>query len=435
MGYAALTHPTKSRSVYRSGGLWHRAGMKPDDVMRRVAVVAALLLPFFLFYGRAVADALIVTVDVLFLARCMMRSQWDWARQVWVWLAGALWLWQLAASIVTGPEHSALEALVMLRLPLLVAALQDWVLAGPRARKAMWWVVLGLAVWTASQCWEQILTARNLMGFPRWGDGALTGPFYKPRAGEIFLYVALPGLMPVVLRLISAGRRLRAWGLGLAVLLGTETTMVLIGQRMPNLLFLLGLCITGLLVRRFRAPLLIAAVVAVAAVAALPVISPPTFGKLVMETARQVPHFIASPYGQLYTRASVMIAAHPWMGFGFEGFKDFCGQSRYLHGWPGLGIPDAVNVAWGCNLHPHNYYLQIGTMAGLPGLALFVALVVLWLRRMGRALRPQADAVQAMVFVTVCVIYWPLASTSGLFTLDTAGWVFLMTGWGLAASG
>jgi O-antigen ligase len=73
-------------------------------------------------------------------------------------------------------------------------------------------------------------------------------------------------------------------------------------------------------------------------------------------------------------------------------------------------------------------------MAGLPGLALFVALVVTWLRRMAAALRPGADGVQATLFVTCCVLFWPLASTSGLFTLDTAGWVFLITGWGLAAS-
>jgi O-antigen ligase len=119
-----------------------------------------------------------------------------------------------------------------------------------------------------------------------------------------------------------------------------------------------------------------------------------------------------------------MIAARPWLGFGFEGFQDFCGQTQFWHGWPALGIPDAENGGIkACNLHPHNYYLQLGTMAGLPGLALFVALVVTWLRRMAAALRPGADGVQAT-----------LASTSGLFTLDTAGWVFLITGWGLAAS-
>jgi hypothetical protein len=31
-------------------------------------------------------------------------------------------------------------------------------------------------------------------------------------------------------------------------------------------------------------------------------------------------------------------------------------------------------------------------------------------------------------------MFWPIASTSALFTPDTAGWVFLITGWALAAA-
>jgi hypothetical protein len=404
--------------------------MKRDDIMHGIALLAVLALPLALFYARAVADVLIVAVDILFL----LRGQWGWARRPWVKLAAAIWLLQLAASVLYGPGKSAFEALVMFRMFLFVAALEDWVLAGAAARRAMWVVFLVLAVWTASQCWEQYLTGHDLMGARRWGDGSLTGPFYKPRCGPIFLYLVLPGVMPLVLRLVAAPRW-RAWAGGLALLLACVATSILIGQRMPNVLFLLGLCITGLLVRRFRAPLLIAIAVGALAVAALPVISPPTFAKLVVKFASQMSHFAASPYGQLYTRASVMIAARPWLGFGFEGFQDFCGQTQFWHGWPALGIPDAENGGIkACNLHPHNYYLQLGTMAGLPGLALFVALVVTWLRRMAAALRPGADGVQAMLFVTCCVLFWPLASTSGLFTLDTAGWVFLITGWGLAAS-
>jgi len=405
--------------------------MLNETRLRRMALAAVLLLPLFLFYGRAIADALIVAVDLLFLWRCAAGREWGWSRQSWVKLAGALWLLQLFASLRMGPLHSELEALSMARVLLFAAALQAWVLADAPARRAIWAVFLALALWTAAQSWEQYLTGHNLMGYTRWPDGALTGPFYKPRAGEIFLYLALPGLLPVVLRWVNG----RHWGAGVALLLFTLTTMILIGQRMPNVLFVLGLCITAIMVGRFRLPLAIALTVGLAALAALPVLSPPTFGKLVVHFAHQLADFKVSPYGELYTRASVMIVAQPWTGFGFEGFRDFCARPEYFHGWPALGLPNTDNggIA-GCNLHPHNYYLQVGTMAGLPGLAVFIALVVVWLRRMAGALRPREDAAQAMLFVTLCVVFWPFASTSALFTPDNSGWVFLLVGWGLAAS-
>jgi O-antigen ligase len=408
--------------------------MDRHDYSRRAAVLAVLALPVFLFYGRAIADGLACLVDVLFLVHCARGGGWKWARQPWVAVAGAIWVLQLVASLHAGPPSSAVQAALMLRILLFVAALEAWVLTGAGARHALWVVFAALAVWTGIECWQQYLTGHNIMGYPRWADGSLTGPFYKPRVGEIFLFVTLPGLLPVVLRAIGRPGW-RSWFGGMALLLICLTTMILIGQRMPNMLFAFGLCITGLLVRKFRGPLLIAIAVGALAVAALPVISPPTFAKLVLKFANQMSHFAASPYGQLYTRASVMIAAHPWMGLGFNGFKDFCSRPEYFHGWPQFGIPNADNGGLqGCNLHPHNYYMQLGTMAGVPGLVLFITLAVLWLKRMASALRPSTDAVQAMLFVTCCVIFWPLASTSGIFTYDTAGWVFLLTGWGLAAS-
>jgi O-antigen ligase len=408
--------------------------MDIDIISRRVAQAAVLLLPIFLFYARAIADGIVVVVALLFIVHSARRGGWQWLRRPWVAVAAAFWAWQMLASFHAGPLHSAVEAVLLVRFPLFVAALEGWLLTSPRSRQALWAMFAVLAVWMGIECWEQYFTGRNLMGYPRWPDGALTGPFIKPRAGEIFLFVALPGLLPVVLRQISGAQR-KNWFAGILLLLLTLATMIFIGQRMPNLLFLLGICITGLLVKNFRWPLLIAIGAGVVALALLPVISPPTFAKLVLKFVHQMSNFAASPYGQLYTRASVMIAAHPLAGFGFEGFRDFCGGQNYFHGWPGVGIPDADNGGLkGCNIHPHNYYMQAGTMAGIPGILLFLALGVLWLRRMAAALQPRLDPGQAMLFVTACVIFWPLASTSSLFTIDTAGWVFLICGWGLAAS-
>jgi O-antigen ligase len=375
---------------------------------------------------------LVCLIDVGFLAVCWRTSDFGWVRRSWVIVAGLIWGWQLLSSALHGPVHSFGEALVMVRFFVLVAALEGWVLRGARSRWALFAAFALLAGWTVIEVWQQYLTGVNINGYPRWPDGALTGPFYKPRAGEVFLLVALLGLLPLVLMGLRAGR---AWVVGaVGLLLLTVGTMILIGQRMPNLLLWLGLVFTGCLERRFRLPLLIALGAAVVALAALPLISPPTWNKLVLHFIAQISHFAASPYGQLYTRATVMIAAHPLTGFGFEGFKDFCGDPAYFKGLPAIGVPAATNggVA-ACNLHPHNYYLQLGTMGGLPALGLFLGLVILWLRAVLGGLA-RRGAVGAMLCVTVAVMFWPIASTSALFTPDTAGWVFLITGWALAAT-
>jgi O-antigen ligase len=145
-------------------------------------------------------------------------------------------------------------------------------------------------------------------------------------------------------------------------------------------------------------------------------------------------HFPDSPYGQLYVRAAVMVGLHPWLGLGFDGFRSLCPNPIYFHALPAMGIASTNIGAAACNIHPHNYYLEAAVMGGLSGLAAFVAMIVLWLRRLLDALRPSVDPEQAMLVVAFVVVFWPIASTSSLFTFDTAGWAVLITGWGLAAS-
>ncbi|MBB2206313.1 O-antigen ligase family protein [Gluconacetobacter takamatsuzukensis] len=405
----------------------------PDHVMRWIAVAMTLMLPFFLLRGRAISDGFMSCIGVLFLLHCLRARDRGWWRG-WPVFALAFWALAILSSVMHGTGHAVAEALVLGRFLLFCAALECWVLRDGAARRWLGLSVTLAALWLVVECWQQYLLGTNLWGYPRWVDGALTGPFYKPRAGAALLMVVFPGLMVFATRWLEAPAwRPRLAGVGLIMFL--VLTMILIGQRMPALLFGLGLGIMAVLIRRLRWPVLAAGLVGVAGLALLPVLSPPAYAKLVVRFMDQMRHFSDSPYGQIYIRAGVMLDRHPWLGLGVDGFRNACADPAYVrdlvlfgHTFPSRG------VAVGCNIHPHNIYLDVATTAGLAGLACFVAMVACWLWRMVRALSPARAPQQAMLCVTSCVMLWPVASSSALFTVRTAGWIFLMVGWGLAAS-
>jgi O-antigen ligase len=406
---------------------------------RNIAYGATLLVPFGLMHAFVLAEFCIVLTDILFLAEMFRTRNFNWARQPWFIVAIIWWGWTLICSLplpFLGLRGFSLiistgQALVIIRLIIFIAALQAWVLTTPRSRDLLWLLIALSALWIGVESWQQMITGRNIFGDPRWGDGALTGPFWKPRAGALYGHILFIALLPPLLALFAKpGQGWRAAGLMLAIL-GVGTS-VLIGQRMGSIFSLLGLMLAAAMIRKLRRPALIIGGVAAVLIILTPLISPPTYKKLIGETSRQVSHYAQSPYGELETRAVVMGLAAPFTGWGYNGFRQYCPQDRFSAGIPALGIPATSLGLGACNLHPHNFYLQALTDAGLPGLFLFIAMSLLWLWTMFRGLLAEKTPVRIGLFIAVFTFLWPLASTDEFPTLYLPGWLFLLLGLGLA---
>ncbi len=435
--------------------MWRRAS---SGFLATVAVWTTWLLPLALLYARAIGDVMLTVITVLFLVVQIGRRDFGWLRTPWTWLGLLLCGWVVLSSLLAGWMAGALpeplpgagapageaavqwaarlhwaaveQAVAALRFFIFIPALEYWVLVQKRARRVLGCVFLAAAVWILVECWQQYLLGLNLFGYPRWADGALTGPFRGPTAGPTYLQLFFPAFLPLCFGVMRKNHW-SGWMLGILIPAVAAATMILIGQRMPTLLMALGLFASGLLFRQFRLPVIVTALVGVAVLALLPVLSPPAFAKLVVHFTDQMQHFWATQYGLVFGRAMTMIAAHPWIGLGWDGYRDNCMQPAYLHGVAWLPITDPANPL-GCTIHPHNYWLQVGTSAGVFGLLLFGALVGLWLWRIRGGAAYQANDWRAALLVALFVMFWPIASDTSLFTVPNAAWIFLMVGWGLA---
>lgn len=387
----------------------------------RAALTATLLLPLFLLHARALAEIMIAIINLAFLLRTRDGA---WLNTLWMRIGLLWWGWLVFCSIPgigAGGWESFIQALATLRFLLFVAALAHFVLVAPQHRRWLQAAIIASAIYIAAQSLLQFAVGRNLFGDRRSIDGELTGPFDKPRAGAPLSRILFPALLPSVV----AWPRLPAALLTLAAL----AVVVLIGQRMPLLLTGLGFITTGLFLPRLRPILLVAVLAGGALIGASSVVSPPTFYRLVTKFSSQMEHFAASPYGQISARAVAMAEAHPLTGRGFDGFRTGCALPRYFHGWrPG----DDGGGAAICVQHPHNHYLQALTDAGIPGLLLFSALVLVWLFDLQVGLWRQPDPLRVGLFVAALIQEWPLASASALTSMPLSGWFFLLLGYGLA---
>ena len=401
----------------------------------RAALGLTLILPVFTMHARAIGEIDLALVDLLFLTRCVLRADWAWLRAPWVRIAAAWWIWQIICSlpfIGIGGIASLVQAIVFVRYLVFAVALENAILATPAARRWMQGVILAATLYIAGQSWLQLITGRNLWGYPRFPDGALSGPFLLPRAGAPLARLLPPAALPWISRLMDGSARQRLGAAALAMLaIGTE---VVIGQRMPTILTVFAFVVAAFFLPRLRR-ITFAAVVAGAVLLGLAAVVPqmrPAYDRLVIRFSQQMRDFPDSDYGLIYLRAGIITLDHPIFGQGFDGYRNACHDPRYFRGWPfATAYPDG-NRDVNCNIHPHNHYFEASSNAGFPGLILYCALVIAWLWRLASGLGPHPDPARIGLLVAVLINEWPVSSMSGMPDMENAGLFFLLLGYGLA---
>ena len=396
-----------------------------------------MLLPLLLMHAHGVAEVAISIGDVCFLARSVVTRDWNWLRTPWLWIAGAWWGWLVVCSLPVpgldlgeGGFRSLEQALATVRFLVLVAAMEHLVLRTFEARLWMYRLIVASVIWITLNCIIQAIFGRNLIGWPRGGEGVLTGPFGTERAGPPMARIILPTVLPGVAALLGRPG-LAAKAEAYALLLVSVVLMVLIGQRMPLVLVLLGLVIVALLMRRLRPLVLAAGVAGALLLAASPVVAPDAYYRLVEKFSAQMEHFATSPYGLLYTRALEVGERNPLTGMGFGGFGTGCPRPAYFRPSFDGSIADGggAKICWD---HPHNFWLEVLDNEGFVGLVLFGATSVAWLLPLGRGLWRDPQPLRVGLFAAIFVQLWPIQSTSGFTSMPMGGWFFLLLGWGMA---
>jgi O-antigen ligase len=406
-------------------------------VFDRTALGAVLLLPLLLLHAHGIAEVAIAIVDLCFLARSAIARDWIWTRIPWLLIAWAWWAWLVfcslpipALSLGEGGSRSLVQAIVFVRFFVLVAALEHTILRPAKARRWLYWLVAASAVYIAVGLIFQFFTGYGFYGDPIADEGVLTGPFRGPRAGPPFVRILFPAIIPWAAALLT---RRGIWPLlgTWLLLIGGVAVALLIGQRMPFLLTLLGLAVIGLLLKRLRWGVLAAGLAAVVLLVASPVVAPSAHYRLVAKFTTQMEHFAVSPYGELYTRAWEIAVQNPITGLGAEGMRTGCANPRYFRPSFDGSLPNGGGAAF-CWVHPHNYYLEALVNGGFPALFLFAAVSVAWLAALGRGLWRQPDPLRVALFAAALMQLWPIASSTSFSSMPVGGWSFLLLGWGLA---
>lgn len=360
--------------------------------------------PLLFLIERSPADIWIVIIDIAFLARCAIKSDYKWTYHWWPKSVFFFWLAMLLSALFSPtPVMAATEAVIWIRFPLLAFASAFWLANYPalvRLLLIMTGVGLGLMM--------AILSAELYVNYYQWSSdegmsARLSWPYGDPVSGN---YLAKFGLVSVVwaaaclssLRLTS----IICGGLAAAMLL---MFTVLTGERTNSLLVFctLGLTLVWLNYHRIRILVLLLSALALAGLFAISR-SDYLFFKFTKSLIYGVFDVSNSGYIHLWQTGLEIFKTAPSTGIGAGMFRFLCEQTI---------VSKAFTPS--CNNHPHQYYIQVLAETGLIGFVTFVIMVssviyVIWANA-----RHSSNLLKKSCFIVPLALFFPLQSTADIF--------------------
>lgn len=375
-----------------------------------VAFVATLLLPWMLVFARAGIEVCCGIIGLSFLWVSFRRRDWRWLKQPFAIICLIAWAWLtlVVTPLAVKPEAGMVEALMWFRLPLMVIALRYYVLERESAHTTlglMLGLLLGLII--VDSVW-QYLTGISFTGNERLDSKRLTGPFVGPKVGLYLGKMLLPVVAYGFAHALHQHSK-RGSVAVIALVFGVLMTILLSGERSALLCTLLGLSVAaGMMMiaeKRWRLPCLLVALMGVGVLAYL--YSTNDWIALRADQALEtMGNYWQSDYGLLANAAIEIGMKHLPHGVGLSNFRDFCPELPY-HGFFFKGI------------HPHNAYAEWFVETGLPGLLIFVAMILILLRdSLQQFLRARGleRLVPALAVGVVAQHFFPLMGMQSFFT-------------------
>lgn len=132
------------------------------------------------------------------------------------------------------------------------------------------------------------------------------------------------------------------------------------------------------------------------------------------KTENQLYHGIGSGHAQIFTSSLIIIRENLVLGTGLKGYYKACKKSNYK--------------LW-CSNHPHNYYLDIIIISGLPGILLVSVIIFLIIKKFLN-LKIYAkknfnlnEVFYLILIVNFVIIFFPFKSSGSFFTTNNLTYI------------
>lgn len=414
--------------------------------LEKLPLFLAPLYPLAFLAGNAATEMAILFTVICFALHLMLKKELPFLKERWLQILGLFILYALARNIFLDHPGKAISLILhMVEFIFFALALAYWVLTTDKRHKRLLFSMALVLAFTIFDSFYQYMYGVDLFGWQAKIDTRLTGPFEYMRVGAFIAFLMFPVL---TVYLDKLWRRYPHFGghlVGVGVMGVVLLVLLLSGERVTLIYYVLGYAVMLFLWRKHHLPMLRITIIMSVTTALLLLgfvfvkhTAPESLAPLekikvyqsiknrfLGNTVEIMKQNDTGHYRQIWSRAYTMFTYAPLFGVGVHQFDIRCPDAVY-------GPTDNIHLR--CSNHIHHFYLELLTETGIIGFALIVTVFLMLLAKIW-ATRQRWDEVPLLlgVFTAYFISIWPLAMFRGFFQSWRAALLWFVIGWMLAA--
>ena len=402
--------------------------------------IIIILFPFAIITGPAIPDILAVILGLYFLYNIIKKRNFYYNKDYWIYFFLLIWIWFILISVFAyNSILSFVVSIIFVRFIIFVMAIYYFFQKNDKLAKFVLYSILLASIFVTLDTLFQFYNYDNSLGFR--GDifgilpdnlyGRLNGPFkdFVPGSYLSRFYFFLVLFLLINIKKINTNFLLYCSIIISSLIL---STIYFSGERMAVATTLMGIMIIVILIKKMRKIILISSIFAILFIVFNQLFHPfytdykiiESSGKhegLVIEREYECSNndenickkifkiqptikkiyqdFYSTAYGQTYRTAFEIWKDNKITGIGIGKFAQVClNEPKYKK----------FNTIFGCGSHPHNYYIQALVETGLPGLILFISLVLSFFYKFKSFNKNKYNIIGIVILL---VLFWPIMST------------------------
>lgn len=326
-----------------------------------------ILIPIALITGPALPDIFITLVAIYFLFQTFKQNLWGYFRNpliIGILLFCVYIFFRAIFSELPISSFSNEGSVFYFRYLLFVMGMAYLLKQNPYLSQCLLISLFFGILIVGIDAYYQYFTGFNFIGNPSIiGQKRLTGLFVdEPIVGRYLAYLA-PMLFALIYRIYGVSKKTIL--LSITLLVFSEVIVFLSGERAPFFYISSFSLLIVIFIPNYRFVRVVGLVVTFLLIVLIMEFKPETKDRMVDTTINQVtsnkfPFMPYSPHHEEHYIGALKIAKdNPIFGIGTNLFRDVCDRPEYVY-------------KRSCNLHPHNYYIQLLAETGIVGLLFLI---------------------------------------------------------------